>query len=304
MLPEASRSVIAAAVDFGGTKLAIGLVDSMGQVLGSTQIATPGGGPAEVARVAADELIALSKRLGIDPASLSGVGATVPGLADTQSGVLRFAPTQGWRDVPFAAMLSEAVGLPAFIANDVNACAIAEQRVGIAKGCSNFLWITVSTGIGGALVLNGRLFEGSRSLAGEIGHMAVALDGPPCGCGRKGCLQAVASGTAILKVAIERGLDVSSGREVFERALAGDLRAIEIIDGAHAYIGLALSHAVNLLDLDMIVIGGGVAEGLDVTRLEREVSAHAITLPEHSPPVVRTTLQSQAALIGAGLLVF
>ncbi|WP_157179938.1 ROK family protein [Rhizobium sp. CCGE 510] len=295
---------IAAAVDFGGTKLAIGFVDEAGRVLASTRFATPDGGPAEVARAAADELATIAARLGLDLLSLAGVGATVPGLADTENGVLRFAPTQGWRDVPFAQMLSDAVGLPAFIANDVNACALAEQRFGVAKGCANFLWVTVSTGIGGALVLNGRLFEGPRALAGEIGHMAVAIPGPPCGCGRDGCLQAVASGTAILKAAIKSGLEVSSGRDVFDKALAGDTRAVEIVDSVHVHIGRALSHAANLLDLDMIVIGGGVAESLDTRRLQREVLAHAITLPEHAPPVLRTTLRAEAALIGAGLLVF
>jgi glucokinase len=295
---------IAAALDFGGTKLAIGFVDTAGQVLGRTQVATPQGGPAEVVKATADALAALSGRLSIDRGSLAGIGATVPGLADTANGVLRFAPTQGWRDVPFAAMLSEAVGLPASIANDVNACALAEQRFGVARNCPNFLWMTVSTGIGGALVLNGRLFEGPRALAGEIGHMAVTVPGPRCGCGRSGCLQAVASGTAMQMRAAERGLEVAGAREIFERAAVGDALAVEIVDTAHFAIGLALSHAVNLLDLDMIVIGGGVADSLDIARLDKEILAHAITLPEHTPPVVRTTLRSEAALIGAGLLVF
>ncbi|MER8428174.1 ROK family protein [Mesorhizobium sp. M1403] len=302
MLHEASHLPIAAAVDFGGTKVAVGFVDTAGHVLGSTQFATASDGPAEVAEAAAKALTALSGRLELNLLSLVGVGATVPGPADTETGILRFAPTQGWRDVPFAAMLSTAVGLPASIGNDVNACALAEQRYGIARYCSNFLWVTVSTGIGGALVLNGRLFEGARSLAGEVGHVAVAVTGPRCGCGRIGCLQAVASGTAIHAAAIERGLAVAGGREVFDLADSGDARAIEIVDAVHCHIGLALSHAVNLLDLDMIVIGGGVADSLDITRLEREVLEHAITLPEHLPQVARTTLGSEAALIGAGLL--
>ncbi|RUX46041.1 ROK family protein [Mesorhizobium sp. M4A.F.Ca.ET.050.02.1.1] len=304
MQPEASPLTIAAAIDFGGTKLAVGFIDTTGRVLASTQFATPEGGPAEVAMSATNALRALSRRVGLNLDSLAGIGATVPGLADRATGVLRFAPTQGWRDVPFAAMLSEAVGLPVSIENDVNVCAIAEQRFGVARNCSNYLWITVSTGIGGALVLNGRLFEGPRSLAGEIGHMAVAVPGPRCGCGHTGCLQAVASGTAIREAAIKRGLDVTGAREVFELASNGDTRAVEIVDAVHFHIGLALSHAINLLDLDMIVIGGGVADSLDITKLATEVLAHVITLPEHTPAVVRTTLRSEAALIGAGLLAF
>ncbi|RWH78067.1 ROK family protein [Mesorhizobium sp.] len=304
MLPKASPLTIAAAIDFGGTKVAVGFIDIAGGVLASTQFATPDGGPAEVAKSAAKALRTLSRRLELNLVSLAGIGAAVPGLADKANGVLRFAPTQGWRDVPFAAMLSDAVGLPAAIGNDVNVSAMAEHRYGVARNCSNFLWITISTGIGGALVLNGRLFEGPRSLAGELGHMAVAVAGPRCGCGHAGCLQAVASGTAIRTAAIERGLTVTGGREVFELASNGDPRAVEIIDAVHFHIGLALSHAVNLLDLDMIVIGGGVAGSLDITKLAKEVLAHVITLPEHTPAVVRTTLRSEAALIGAGLLAF
>lgn len=300
--PDVPPSMIAAAVDFGGTKVAVGFVDVAGQVLGSTQFATGRSGPAEVAAVAANALTSLSASLGLNPSSLVGVGATVPGPADMEKGILRFAPLQGWRDVPFAEMLSAAVGLPASIGNDVNACALAEQRYGVARNCLNFLWVTVSTGIGGALVLNGSLFEGARSLAGEIGHIAVAAQGPRCGCGRIGCLQAVASGTAIRAEALARGLAVADGRQVFDLASGGDERAIEIVENAHRHIGLALSHAVNLLDLDMIVIGGGVADSLDVTRLQQEVSAHAMTLPEHMPAVVKTPLRSEAALIGAGLL--
>lgn len=295
---------IAAALDFGGTKLAIGFVDDAGRVLGSARLPTPPEGPAEVARAAADALSSLSDRLSISWASLAGIGSTVPGLADSANGVLRFAPTQGWRDVPFAAMLSEATGLSARIANDVNACALAEQRVGLARGCSNVLWITISTGIGAALVLDGRLFEGPRALAGEIGHMAIKLGGPRCGCGRNGCLQAVASGAAIRKRAIECGLRTAGAREVFECAAAGDKVARAIVDEVHLHVGLALSHAANLLDLDLIVIGGGVAESLDEKRLEQAIQAHAIMLPEHAPAVVRTALRSDAALIGAGLLVF
>jgi len=294
---------IAAAVDFGGTKVAVGFIDAAGRILGQSRFATPDA-PIEVARFAARALREISDTLGLDLPSVSGVGATVPGPADTANGILRLAPHQGWRDVPFAAMLAEAVGLPAFIANDVNACALAEQRFGAAQACSNMLWVTVSTGIGGALVLNGRLYEGARSLAGEIGHMAVAVDGARCGCGRIGCLQAMASGSAIRVAALDQGLPVADARDVFEMSRAGDAQARQIIDSAHFHIGLALSHAVNLLDLDMIVIGGGVADSLDTSRLEAEVRAHALTLPEHTPPIVRTALRPDAALIGAGLLVF
>jgi glucokinase len=302
MPPEGAASMIAAAVDFGGTKVAVGFIDGTGRVLESRRFATPET-PEEVARIGADTLREIAGRLSLDLGSVGGVGATVPGPADTVNGVLRFAPAQGWRDVPFAAMLSQAVGLPAFIANDVNACALAEQRFGVAKDAENLLWVTVSTGIGGALLLNGRLYEGARAMAGEIGHVSVARSGARCGCGRIGCVQAMASGTAVRAMAVARGLAAADARAVFDLARAGDPEALEIIAAAHAHIGLAMSYAVNLLDLDMVVVGGGMAESLDIARLEAEILAHAMTLPEHTPPVLRTALGTEAALIGAGVLV-
>lgn len=292
---------IAGSVDFGGTKLMVGLVDSDGKVLSHETIPTPkAGGPTAVADAAA---AMLRQQAGDRLSTLVGVGATVPGLADGRTGVLRYAPAHGWRDVPFAQMLTRRLDLPARIANDVNACALAEQRFGAGRGVQNLVWITVSTGIGGGLVLNGQIFEGAGGIAGEVGHLVVAEGGPACGCGHKGCLEAVAAGPAIARRAAELGLPVSNAREVAELAASGNTAARRVLDEAAVYLGRAIAFCYNLIDPDLVVLGGGVAPSLGLNVIAETVRERAMLLPERPPSIAHTALGYEAALIGAATLV-
>jgi glucokinase len=293
---------IAAAVDFGGTKVLAGLVDGSGRVLGMERIATPDGGPQAVAAFAGRALAGLMAECGLAAGDVVGLGSTVPGIADRGGRVLRLAPAHGWRDVPFATMLSAETGLDAVIENDVNACALAEQSWGCAQGIRDLLWTTVSTGIGGALVLDSRMRQGPRGLAGEIGHIAVA-NGPRCGCGRLGCLEAVASGPAIANAARREGLEVEDAIGVFRLADEGERKARAIIDRVHFDLARALSFAANLLDIDLIVLGGGVAQSLDMPKLECLTLERTFTLDEGRPRVRRTELGNEAGLLGAAALV-
>ena len=294
--------MIVGSVDFGGTKLMVGLVDDRGQVLSSRTVPTPvAGGPAAVADEAAALLRDLAgERLG----ELAGVGATVPGLADGRAGLLRYAPAHGWRDVPFAQMLTDRLGLRTRIANDVNACALAEQRFGAGLGVANLVWITVSTGVGGGLVLGGQIYEGS-GIAGEMGHIIVAEDGPLCGCGHRGCLEAVAAGPAIARRAVELGLRAPDARTVADLAAAGEPTARQVLDETAVYLGRAIALCYNLLDPDLIVLGGGVSPSLEplLPRIAEVVAERAILLPGRAPQIRRTALGYEAALIGAACLV-
>jgi glucokinase len=296
---------LAAAVDFGGTKLMVGIVREDGVVVALRSVPTPRRSPDAVADESARILTALTEERGIDLTQLVGVGSTVPGMADASAGLLRLAPALGWRDLPFASMLEERLGLKARIANDVNACAVAEQRYGAAQGVRNFLWMTVSTGIGGALVIDGRLYEGGGGLAGEIGHINVERHGAPCGCGRHGCLEAMAAGLAIARRGREAGLDVVSAREVASLARAGESRAVAVIEETAVYLGRALAVAVNLLDPDLIVLGGGVSGSLDLMRdtILHTVLEEAVVSKGREPRIIGTPLGQQAALIGAATLV-
>ncbi|MGE5673230.1 MAG: ROK family protein [Mycobacterium leprae] len=297
---------IAGSVDFGGTKLMVGLVNQRGEVLARDTVPTPrDGGPAVVAETAAGLLRGLAQRQGVALDQLVGVGATVPGLADSRAGILRYAPAHGWRDVPFAQMLVDRLQLPVRIANDVNACALAEQRFGAGRGVANLLWLTISTGIGGGLVLNGQMYEGSGGVAGEVGHLVVEEGGPQCGCGHHGCLEAVAAGPAIARRARDLGLSVDDAREVAVAARNGDPVAVQVMIDTATYLGRAIAFCWNLLDPDMVVLGGGVAQSLELMLpvILTVMQERTILLPERPPRIAKTELGYEAALIGAAALV-
>jgi glucokinase len=297
--------MIAGAIDFGGTKLMVGLVDDAGHVLVSETVPTPRqSGPHGVADAAVAMLGAMLSSRNLAWRDLAGVGSTVPALADAAKGVMVYAPAHGWRDVPFAAMLEARTGLTARIANDVNACAIAERRFGKARGASDFAWVTVSTGIGGGLMLNGEVFEGQRGLAGEVGQIVVEENGARVG-GPAGSLEATAAGPAIARRAREAGLNVQNAMEVATLARDGDAVARKVMSDTGMFLARGLATLVNLLDLDLIVLGGGVIRSLDL--LEPTLSKtlrERIVMPDERPLRLEVTaLGYEAGLIGAATLI-
>ena len=185
------------------------------------------------------------------PARL-GIGA--PGLIDSQRRVLVHPPNLGgWRQVQLASMLEETVGCPVHLENDANLAALAEYQRGAGRGCRNLVYITWSTGVGGGLILDGQLYVGSRGLAGEIGHIVIDPEGPPCSCGQRGCLEALSGGASI-----ERQTGLSAQR-LFERAAEGDQDAVAVFRRAASAMGRVLVTLTHLFDPDVIAIGGGVA---------------------------------------------
>lgn len=305
-MPNRGDKRVAGAIDFGGTKLLVGLVSSDGTVLAQQRVPTPyQGGPAGVADQAVLMLRNLLAQEGITTAQLAGLGSTVPGLAETRKGILRLAPALGWRDVPFAQMLADRTGVEARIANDVNACALAEQRFGVGRGVESLVWITVSTGVGGSVVLDGKIVEGASGIAGEIGHLVVEEGGYTCGCGHRGCLEAMAAGPAIARRARESGLQVADSAEVATLARSGDPIARRILTETAVYLGRAIAFCYNLLDPDMVVIGGGVGQSFDLLlpTLDAVVADRAIRLADRPHRIMPTGLGYEAALVGAAALV-
>ncbi|PYE51914.1 ROK family protein [Deinococcus yavapaiensis] len=295
------RSIVGA-IDWGGTKLLVGLVDDEGRVLASRAVPTPTGGASNVLSRAVEllrESLAEQDRSGD---ALRGVGVTVPGVVDAAGHVLKYAPAHGLRDVPVARELGMHVGVPVRIANDVDACALAEVRFGRAN-FENFAWVTISTGVGGAFVLDRRLFRGG-GLAGEIGHVVVEEGGPRCGCGHLGCLEAVAAGPAIALHARSLGLPARSAQDVAALAASGNLIARSALERAAAALGRALAFVQNLLDLDAVVLGGGVARSLNFDVIRATLADRVLPVPGRHLPVLRlTALEAHAALLGAASLV-
>jgi glucokinase len=279
VLPETEEfeeGMLIIGLDFGGTKLAAGVFDTTTrQLLARSQIATPVAGGAAASRTA---MIALARELLANhPGQLQAVGVSFGGPVAPDGRVVRLSMhVPGWEQAPLADLFEAEFGVPTRIANDGDAAAMAEHRLGAGRGVAHLLYVTASTGIGGGVVINGSLHRGERGWAGEVGHMVLDPDGPACPCGRNGCLEALASGLSIArdaKAALHASDQTSllrahpheslSAQHVALAALQGDRIAEQIWDRAMAWIGIGLGSAANLLNPGRIVIGGGLTRAGD-----------------------------------------
>ena len=263
----------------------------------------------------ADKLFALLDESIAESASVSGyeqIGVTIPGLADSINGLWVYACFSGIRNVPIAKILSEKYGRkPVFIENDVNACALAERKFGVCKETNDFLWITVSNGIGGGLILDGKIYGGYFGNAGEIGHFNVVEDGFCCGCGNYGCLEAEAAGpsiarryAALLKKNLKNESPSLSAKDIAELARSGDETAMSVFETTGRLIGTAASYAVNLLNLQKVVIGGGVSNSFDLFFPSMESAFRKKIFRDANPQIIieKTALGLEAGLAGAAAL--
>ena len=232
-------------------------------------------------------------------------GATVPGLCDMNTGRWLYAPFSGLSDIPITDVLTEITGLPAYADNDVNLSALAERYFGACRHTHDFLWITVSNGIGGGLFLGGELYRGSRLTAGEMGHLKVEENGRLCGCGKRGCLEAMASGASLSAIYEEKTGIRFPTKRLAELAREGEGTASALFRGAGEYIGKGISHAVNLLGLDTVVLGGGVAESFDLLEPGIRDAMDRCVFTQGNPEVrvLHSPLGQYAALKGCAALV-
>lgn len=282
------------AVDIGGSKLVVGIVDSCGKVLCSEKYPLPD--KYSIEHILDTVFTAATDLQSYVPAA---VGVTIPGLADAENGIWEFAPFSGIGNIPIARLLSERLCLPVYIENDVNACAVGEAMYGCCRDEKDFLWITVSNGIGGALYLNGKLYTGSCGNAGEIGHFLVEENtNNRCGCGRVGCLEAMASGRAIAKSFGKEGV---TAVDIAALAREGDPAAMEAFEKAGFYIGKAVASSLNLLNLSKVIIGGGVSLSFDLLEapIRRAIAHYIFRQGNPNWQLCQTGLGYHAALIGA-----
>ena len=271
-----SRDPLILGIDLGGTKILTSVVDPEGKMLSRDHSVTPAAeGPEGVIQtiLASAERALEGASITIDRISAVGVGA--PGLADTEAGILFTSPNlPGWKDVPLRDIIQAKLKKKAFLINDGNAAALGEYYFGAAKGVPHFIYITISTGIGGGIIVDGKVLSGSKGMAGEIGHMTIWDEGPPCHCGSQGCWEALASGTALARAArkrIETGADTAilslaegkiekvTAQTVQSAAEKGDSIANELILKNAYYFGVGLANLVNIFNPEMIVIGGGLS---------------------------------------------
>ncbi len=305
-----TRTVIAG--DFGGTNLRAALVGETGEILARVEVdSTPDASP-ETALERIGDLLADVRDRGPDPPVAASLA--VAGLIDADRGVVMVSPNiPAFRNLALTDPLSERLGIPVSIENDASAAALGEHRFGAGKGTRHLLHATLGTGIGGGLVVDGRLYRGAQGLAGEIGHIVLDPAGPPCGCGARGCLEAIAGGVAFGRRAqrlVESGAapilaEISGDRpatagHLAEAARRGEAAAIaEIRNGGHT-IGIGLGGIVNILNPDAVTLSGGLL-GMGDLLLDplRAAMASLAYGPAAGTPVRTSTLGEDAGLLGA-----
>jgi len=297
-------------IDIGGSKIMAGVIDTKGRVYHKV-------GEALGYPVTEEALLGAIARLGHDVMrSYSGgnivcTGATVPGLADAQRGVWEYSSFSGIRNLPLAEKLSKEFGTEVYIENDVNACAMAEIRFGACADVKNFVWVTISNGIGGSVVANGKVYAGEYGNAGEIGHICVSEGGYQCKCGSLGCAEACAAGPAILRRYLERTGRTDdaaelSAKTIADKARQGEADAIKVYEDTGYYLGKALAAVVNILNPQKIILGGGVSISMDLfyPQMKKTLDSMIFRDANRNLVIEKTALGYDAALFGAAAIGF
>jgi len=287
-------------LDLGGTNIKWAVVEHDGddwRTLGHDHVATPtGGGPREVVA----ELARVGKQAVAQWPGVESVGIGVPGLYYPERGATRFlvnVPGQ-WDGVPVAAEVAGALGVPAHLINDARAFGLAELRLGAGRGARSMIGLTLGTGIGGVIAIDGRVVQGHDGTAGELGHQTIDPDGPPCGCGNNGCLEAFARADRLAAAC-----GTATAEEAVERAHAGDEAALAGLASVGRYLGIGIANMITVITPDRVVLGGGVSAGgdllLDPIRAELKQRVHVTSLD--SVTVVTAELGTWAGAIGAAI---
>ncbi len=308
-------------IDVGGTNVKIALVNDEGKILYSNSVPTRAEmGYEYTVNNIKQAIYDLLKETKLESKDIQGIGFGFPGQVDYKAGIVRNAPNiPGWVEIPIAKIFEDEFHIPTRVDNDVRCAALGELNYGAGKGCENLICITVGTGIGSGLVVNGKLVRGASNAAGEIGHIKLQMNGGPiCGCGDTGCLEAFASGPAIVALAEDyiKGGKSTKYRElangapitpyiVCEAAKAGDPVAQRIFTIIGEYIGIGMASVVNLLNPEKIIIGGGVADAGEylLNPLSETLKKRAMKIAGETVKIVHAELGNTAGVIGASLLI-
>ena len=310
-------------IDLGGTKIVAALVSPSGRIMDRERAPTLAAeGPQSVVQRIFGVVDGLLKRAAMRPEDTGGICVAAAGPIDMREGRVKNAPNlPGWESVPLRDMVRDRFAIPSFLINDAKAAVLGESRFGAGQGVKNLLCITLGTGIGGGIMIDGKLYLGQSGAAGEVGHMTIDVNGPKCACGNTGCWETLASGTAMEREALRRlsrgegsslsrltetGTKAISANEIAEAAREGDGLALGVIRWTADYVGVGLVNLVDIFNPEMIVMGGGLSKigdmllqpAIDIVR------QRAFPLLSQAVRIVPSTIGDDAGVLGAAAFAF
>lgn len=307
-------------IDVGGTGIQFGAIDENMNILAEKSIPTTTSVPfsEQVARIA-DAVVSTASAAGFSADQIDRIGVGIPGISDSVTGNIVKCPNMGWFHVPFRQEFMKHLSVPLYIENDANVAALAESAAGVSAGTSSSVFITIGTGIGSGIILNGRIWNGFHGIGGELGHVIFGLNGVPCTCGNHGCLERYCSATALIRMGREAvalqpdslilrsvGNDLTriEARTVIDAARENDPVAVEVYGRWISQLAQAIAGVVNLLDPEVIVLGGGVSKAGDflLNPLRIEFRKYVLYNDQPLPDLRIAVLGSKAGIIGASML--
>lgn len=294
-------------IDIGGTSVKIGLVDSENQIIATAGVSTGNQQSASsVIEQIAKSVLTLLEEQHLTPEQCDGIGIGVPGLVNRHQGRVVYSNNLCWEDVPLAVEIQKYIPLPVRIANDADCAVLGEAVSGAGKGVDNLVMLTLGTGVGGGIILNGSLFEGSLLGGVELGHTTLKSDGELCTCGRKGCLEAYASATAMRREAKKVYGESREPFDIFNAAQSGDEKAQKIVDAYIQDLGAGIVNLVNIFRPEKFLLGGGIAaQGEVLMQPIRELMKKECFAGSRSelPELLQASLGNTAGMIGAANLI-
>ncbi len=308
-------------VDLGGTNIATGVIDENYKIIGRGKVKTNAPRPAEEIFDSIKESVEMAiKDAGISMDDVKSVGIGTPGSVNKDTGAIEFSNNLKFHNVPAKQMLEERLNKPVYLENDANAAALGEAVAGCGNGVKDFVAVTLGTGVGSGIIIDGKIIRGSNYCGGEMGHMVINVDGIQCNCGRKGCWEKYASATALVSQAVEAmqnnktsllwktcegDLNKVEGKTIFEALDLGDTTAKEVVDRYLYYVSVGIANIINALQPEIICVGGGISGQGE--KILRPIRAH-ITNERYSVHSNKQTiilpaqLGNDAGIIGAALL--
>lgn len=298
---------LAIGIDIGGTKIAIGIVDETGHIVGQSRLHTDFSiKPSEMLVRIAESVEELIQVHAIDTKSIIGIGVGAPGPLDPLNGRITCPPNlPGWNDFPLVDEMKQLLPYTIKMENDATAATLAEKWIGAARHSNNFIYLTISTGIGAGIYLHGRLITGATGNAGDAGHIVINPTAGKCSCGQNGCWEWLASGTAIARQASELASKPITTKEAFDLAEQGNASMKQLVETAFRYTGIGCVTLINLFDPDTIVIGGGVSQiGEPLFKaIQDYVSHNALNPSGRNTSIIPSQLLQNTGLIGAAALI-